>query len=166
MRRLSVLLASAVMALSLIAFAVVTGASAAPKQQAPQQQTKHFYGALDYSEAKASLYWGLGTSKDAANQASYNLCKKDGATDCVTIVWVYNGWVATAQSADNFEAGWGATTHEASNAAVMRCERRGGPVKRPGGRTQTSTRISKQRVATSYRVRKVSQRRPRRGSHT
>jgi hypothetical protein len=126
MRRLSVLLASAVMALSLIAFAVVTGASAAPKQQTPQQQTKHFYGALDYSLAKGTLYWGLGTSKHAANKSAYNLCKKDGATDCVTQVWVYNGWVATAQSADNFEAGWGATKHEASKAAVMRCESRGG----------------------------------------
>jgi hypothetical protein len=110
------------MALTLIAFAVVTGASAAPKQQSPQQQTNQFYGALDYSQAKGSLDWGVGTSKDAANQAAYNLCKKRGATDCVTIVWVYNGYVAIAESSKFFDVGWGATKQEAQDEAVKRCE--------------------------------------------
>jgi hypothetical protein len=120
MRRLSVLLASAVMALSLIAFAVVSGASAAPNQQ-PPQPTNQFYGALDYSKAKGALYWGLGTSKDAANQAAYDVCTKSGATDCLTIVWVYNGWVAVAESSKFFDVGWGATKQAASKAAVKRC---------------------------------------------
>ena len=122
MRRLSVLLASAVMALTLIAFAVVTGASAAPKQQTPQQQPNQSYGALDYSQAQDKFYWATGTSKEAANQAAYDACTKAGATDCLTRVWVYNGFVALAQSDQNFDVGWGATKDEASNAAVMRCE--------------------------------------------
>jgi Domain of unknown function (DUF4189) len=117
MRRLSILLISAVMALTLIAFAVVTGASAAPKQQ-----TNQFYGALDYSQAKGTVDWGTGTSKDAANQAAYNACKKRGATDCLTIVWVYNGYVAFAESSKFFDVGWGATKQAAQDEAVKRCE--------------------------------------------
>ena len=121
MRRLSVLLASAVMALSLIAFAVVSGASAAPKQQPPRQPTNQFYGAVDYSKAKGTLFWGSGTSKASVNRAAYNKCHKSGATDCVTIVWVYNGWVAVAEGSKFFNVGWGATKQAASKAAVKRC---------------------------------------------
>jgi hypothetical protein len=114
------LLACVVIALTLVA--VATGASAAPKQQ-----KSHFYGALDYSNAKGVLYWGHGTSKAAANKASYNACTKAGATDCQTVVWVYNGYIAYAQSSKFFDVGWGATKDEASNAAVKRCESGGAP---------------------------------------
>jgi Domain of unknown function (DUF4189) len=120
MRRLSVLLACVVMALTLIAIAVASGASAAPKQQVTPQN--HFYGALDYSTAKSALYWGHGTSKTAANQAAYNTCQKAGATDCQTVVWVYNGWLASAQSSKFFDVGWGPTKQWASGAAVTRCQ--------------------------------------------
>ncbi len=119
MRRLSVLLACALMAMTLLAIAVGTGASAAPK---------HFYGALDYSKAKSAVYWGTGTSKAAANQASYNNCHtKHGANDCLTVVWVYNGWVAVAQSNKFFDVGWGRTKQAASNTAVKRCQAGGAP---------------------------------------
>ena len=125
MRRLSILLASAVMALTLIAFAVVTGASAAPKQQAAP---KHFYGALDWSKAQGKVYWGSGTSKDAANRAAYNACSQmGGATDCLTLAWVYNGWVVVAQSSKLFDTGWGRTKQQASNAAVKNCQAGGAP---------------------------------------
>jgi Domain of unknown function (DUF4189) len=120
MKRLTVFLACVVIALTLVA--VATGASAAPKQQ-----KSHFYGALDYSKAKGALYWGHGTSKAAANKASYNVCKKDRATDCQTVVWVYNGYIAYAESRQFFDVGWGATKQKASNAAVKRCESGGAP---------------------------------------
>jgi hypothetical protein len=122
MRRLSILLACVVMALTLIAIAVATGASAATQQQ-PQQQTKKFYGAFDWSKAKGVLYWGTGTSKASVNRDAYNECHKSGATDCVTVVWVYNGWIAVAHNskAKIIGVGWGATKQAASNAAVKRC---------------------------------------------
>jgi hypothetical protein len=141
MRRLSVLLASAVMALTLIAVAAGVSA-AAPNQQQPTPN--HFYGALDYSQAKATLYWATGTSKDAANQAAYDACTKDGATDCLTIVWVYNGWIADAESSQSFAVGWGATKEEAQNEAVMRCESGGATCQATGWAQQTAIDPNKQ----------------------
>jgi Domain of unknown function (DUF4189) len=121
MRRLSVLLACVVMALTLIAFAVATGVSAAPKQQTAS------YGAVDVAQATGKFYYGSGPSKDAANQAAYDACTKAGATDCVTEVWVYNGYIALAESSKFHGWGWGATKEEASNAAVRNCEANGAP---------------------------------------
>ena len=125
MRRLSVLLASAVIALTLIA--VAAGVSAAAPNQQAQQQPKQFYAAVDVSKAKGKLYFGSGTSKDAANQAAYDACTKDGATDCLTEVWVYNGYIAKAQSSKFYDWGWGATKEEASNKAVTNCQAGGAP---------------------------------------
>ena len=122
MRRLTVLLASVVMALTLVA--VATGASAAaPKRVSPPpKQQGHFYGAVDSSRAKGFVYWGHGTSKAAANKASYNACHKTGATDCQTWVWVHNGWIAYASNPIFENVGWGATKEAASKAALRRCQ--------------------------------------------
>jgi hypothetical protein len=109
------------MALSLIAFAVVTGASAAPKQQTAS------YAAVDVSKAKGKFYVGIAPSKDAANQLAYKACTKAGATDCLTEVWVYNGFIALAQGSKTYGWGWGATKEEASNAAVTNCQAHGAP---------------------------------------
>ena len=129
MRRLSVLLASAVTALTLIAIAVVTGASAAPKQQPPpppKPPPNHFYGAYDWSQAQGMFYWGTGTSKTSANRDAYDECHNSGANDCKTVVWVYNGWAAVAYDGrkDVLGHGWGRTKRQAANRAVKRC---GGP---------------------------------------
>jgi hypothetical protein len=135
MRRLSVLLASGVMALTLIAITVATGASAAPK---PQQANtsfpppNHFYGALDYSKTTTDGYWGTGTTKAAANRAAYNRCRRHGATDCRTEIWVYNGWIALAQSSPvegrrYFWTDWARTKKAASNKALKRCRADGYP---------------------------------------
>jgi hypothetical protein len=141
MRRLTVLLACVVMALTLIAVAAGVSA-AAPNQQQPPPD--HFYGALDYSKAKGILYWGTGTSKDAANQASYDACTKGGATDCVTVVWVYNGWVAFAESSKFLAVDWGATKEEASAKAVKTCESGGAPPCKVLGTQQTAIDPNKQ----------------------
>ena len=125
MRRLSVLLACVVMALTLIAITVASGASAAPKQQAAP---KSFYGALDWTKAKGKLGWGSGTSKAAANRAAYKACSQlGGATDCKTITWVYNGWVVVAQGSKQFGTGWGHTKQQASKVAVKNCQAGGAP---------------------------------------
>jgi hypothetical protein len=143
MRRLSVLLASAVMALTLIA--VTAGVSAAAPNQQQPPPPDHFYGALDYSEANSTVYWATGTSKDAANQAAYDACTKDGATDCLTIVWVYNGWIAIAEDQSGAgEVGWGATKEKAQNEAVMRCESGGGTCQATGWAQQTAIDPNKQ----------------------
>ena len=95
MRRLSVLLAFVVMVVTLIAIAVATGASAAPKQQ-PQQE---FYGVLYFgkvSQTASDVYWGTGTSKASADQATHNTCQQ-AANNCKMLVWVHNGWVALVE---------------------------------------------------------------------
>jgi hypothetical protein len=128
MRRLPVLLACVVMALTLIAMAVATGASAAPKQQPPPPKPppNHFYGAFDWSKAQRTFYWGTGTSKASVNRDAYNECHNSGAKDCKTVVWVYNGWAAIAYDDRNkvVSVGWGRTKQQAANRAVKRC---GGP---------------------------------------
>jgi hypothetical protein len=125
MRRLSVLLVCVVMALTLIAITVATGASAAPKQQT---SPNHFYGAVDWSKAKNAVAWGSGTSKGSANRAAYNRCRATyKAKDCLTVVWVYNGWVAIAESNKYLGAGWGRTKQQAWNTAVKRCQSGGAP---------------------------------------
>jgi hypothetical protein len=97
MRRLSVLPAFVVMVVTIIAIAVaIGGASAAPKQQTPQQE---FYGVLYFgkvSQTASDVYWGTGTSKASADQATYNTCQQ-AATNCKMLVWVYNGWVALVE---------------------------------------------------------------------
>jgi hypothetical protein len=146
MRRLSILLACVVMALTLIALTVASGASAAPKQQPPPN---HFYGALDVSRAKLSQgapifgWYKTGASKASANRAAYNSCRSSGATDCQTRVWVYNGWIALAQSNEWTAFGWGRTERKALNTAVKNCRLGtasvgGGSACLPGGTAQTA----------------------------
>ena len=91
MRRLSVLLASVVMALTLVAFAVATGASAQPQAQ---QQAKKFYSAV--YEGTTAFYYGDGTSKAKAIEASRRRCEA-GDTGCAGVAWIYNGWIVIAQ---------------------------------------------------------------------
>jgi Domain of unknown function (DUF4189) len=127
MRRLSVLLASAVMALTLIAFAVATGVSAAPKQQQPPPN--NFYGALyigDVSQTQSAVYWETGTSEASAKQAALNTCEQQ-ATNCQLLVWVYNGWVAlfqgTAQGGNNtLFYRWDRTEQAAVAGAMKNCQ--------------------------------------------
>jgi hypothetical protein len=127
MRRLFVLLVSAVMALTLVAVAAGVS-SAAPNQQQAQPRTKQFYGAADVSKAKARIYWGSGASKAAANRAAYGACSQlGGATDCVTVAWVYNGYVAKAESSKFYDMGWGHTKQRAFRAAVRNCQAGGAP---------------------------------------
>ena len=121
MRRLSVLLACVVMALTLIAITVATGASAAPKQKG-NLPPNHFYGAIDYSKAKNVSYWGHGATKAAANRAAYNNCHKmHGANDCRTQIWVYNGWIALVEGKTGFGFEWGRTEKVAKNKALQLC---------------------------------------------
>jgi hypothetical protein len=127
MRRLSVLLACVVMALTLIAFAVATGVSAAPKQQPGQK----FYGALyigTISQTQDATYWSTGTSEASAKQAALNSCEQK-ATNCRLFVWVYNGWVALAQGKaqggpDPFlvTAHWDRTEQRAVAGAMKNCQ--------------------------------------------
>jgi hypothetical protein len=93
MRRLFVLLVSAVMALTLIAVAAGVSA-AAPKQQAPQPGPNDSYGALYASNTKGALFWGTGASKAAAVRKASASCQ---AKDCDLFIWVKNGWVAFSQ---------------------------------------------------------------------
>jgi hypothetical protein len=135
MRRLSVLLACVVMTMILIAIAVATGASAAPKQQPPPN---HFYGALDLSVAKDEVYWGRGTTKASANRAAYNNCRSWAANDCRTVVWVYNGWVAAAESQKYVGWDWGRTKQQASSNAVKNCQSGGAPPCKVFGSSRTA----------------------------
>ena len=116
MRRLSVLLVSAVMALTLIALAVATGASA-------QQQNK-FYSTL--YEGKKAFYVGDGTSKAAAIKNGQAVCEaKD--TKCKGVVWVYNGYIAiaegkTPQGGFGYAAGIGHTQKDAKAQSIKACK--------------------------------------------
>jgi uncharacterized protein DUF4189 len=142
MRRLSVLLACVVMALTLIAITVASGASAAPKQQVTpwthNLPSNYYYGAVDWSQAKATLYVGYGPSKASANQAAYNRCRKNGATDCVTKVWVYNGYLAEAESSKWVGFGWGRTWPQARDTALKNCQGAGAPPCKIGWFSQTA----------------------------
>jgi len=125
MRRLSVLLASVVMALTLIA--VAAGVSAAQTQ--PQQAKKGFYGVAYYSVQNETAYWGVGASKTSANYAAYNECVAR-AFDCMpeNNVWVYNGGVAIVLNDDGESwLGWDETKEDAASGTLAACEQAGVP---------------------------------------
>ena len=120
MRRLSVLLASAVMALTLIAFAVATGASA---QQ--QQQQGKFYSVV--FEGDAAFYFGDATSERAAFAASRRKCEA-ADTNCTARAWVYNGWIVIAagkneQGGFEYPMGMSKTKQQATANAMTGCRR-------------------------------------------
>jgi hypothetical protein len=126
MRRLSLLLVSAVMALTIIA--VATGvSSAAPKQQ-PPPPPNHFYGALyigDVSQTQSFVYWETGTSEASAKQAALNTCEQQ-ATNCQLWIWVYNGWVALFQGTkdgnNTLFGRWDRTEQAAVGGAMKNCQ--------------------------------------------
>jgi hypothetical protein len=112
MRRLSVLLASAVMALTLIALAVATGASA---------QQNMFYGASYHSAAKNAAYGELGTTKASAITASRESCEA-AANDCTPQVWVYNGVIVVVQGKKTITYAPGPTVDAATASGIKTCE--------------------------------------------
>jgi hypothetical protein len=125
MRRLSVLLASVVMALTLIA--VAAGGSAA--QTPPPPAKKGFYGVAYYSFQNETAYWGVGASKNSANYAAYNECVAR-AFDCKAEnnVWVYNGGVAIVLNDDGETwLNWDITKEDAASGALADCEQAGVP---------------------------------------
>src|SRR4028118_434276 len=123
MRRLFVLLVSAVMALTLIAVAAGVSA-AAPNQQAPQPGPNDFYGALYVSNTKGALFWDTGASKAAVVRKASASCQ---AKDCDLFIWVKNGWVAFSQgrakSGRGFErfGRWGRTEKAVVAGSMRNC---------------------------------------------
>jgi hypothetical protein len=116
MRRLSVLLACVVMALTLVALAVATGASA-------QQQDK-FYAAV--YEGKKAFYYGDGASKAAAIEDSRRRCEA-GDTNCKGRNWVENGWLVvlqgkTQQGGVGYVTSYGHTKQEAVDNGMKLCQ--------------------------------------------
>ena len=140
MRRLSVLLACGVMALTLIAIAA--GASAAaPKQQPPQPGAKEFYGALYYSQTAKNgcCYFATGTSQAAAEKAAHDYCQqKTQAQDCKLSVWVKNGYIALVTAKQGFAADYGSTAQEATQKAMSACQQGNGTGCKPAGTGKTA----------------------------
>ena len=134
-RRLFVLLVSAVMALTLIAVAAGVSA-AAPNQQQPGP--KEYYLVLSYSPGKDCCFWSTGTTKASATRASVAYCKQQTkAKDCRLGVWVRNGYVAVAESANTTGVAYGRTAQEATKKALTNCERPG-PACKPVGTAKTA----------------------------
>ena len=139
MRRLSVLLASAVMALTLIAVAAgVSGA--APNQQPPAD---HFYGAFYYGGSTDEVYGATGTTQEAAIQAASAACEK-AATDCVGIAWVTNGWLAIVYSDTNLWWGFAPTEKEAMDVTLKGCQDAGEKNCQPHASLETAIDPKKQ----------------------
>jgi hypothetical protein len=119
MRRLVLLLAGVVMALTLIA--VAAGVSAA----APKQQQEEFYGATygsygDSTSPPNKVFFRTGTTKAAAIKAANNACLAV-AKQCQGELWVYNGWLAFAQGKTSVSFGAGRTKQQAANFALNGC---------------------------------------------
>ena len=116
MRRLTVLLATVVMALTLIALAVATGASA--------QQTQP-YGVLYTSDT--ALHWDTGASKAEADQNASAACQDANDGACVFEVWVKDGWAAYTEGENpdgtfSYWVSWGETEQEATTDALATCQ--------------------------------------------
>ena len=147
MKRLCILLASAVMALTLIAVAAGVSA-AAPDQQQPGP--KEYYGVLSYSPGKACCFWSAGTTKASATRASVAYCKQQTkAKDCRLAVWVRNGYVAVAESAKITGVAYGRTGQEATKEALTNCAR-SGPACGPIGTAKTAL-DKKQKTTGGYK---------------
>ena len=128
MRRLYVLLVSAVMALTLIA---VAGASAA----APQKDSVVTgAGPTDYlatsSDKQGVAYPGYSNTgiQDASTQAMRK-CQAAGSGKCFSDQWVRNGYIAYALADEDKYVAWAAghTRGEATSQAVKYCQRGGFP---------------------------------------
>jgi hypothetical protein len=120
MRRLAVLLVSAVIALTLVAFAVATGASA---QQQPG--ATDFYGVLYWSDTE--LHWETGTSKATTDEAASAACQDANDGPCELAAWVYNGWVAYTEGANPdgtvyANASWDRKQSDAEANGLAGCE--------------------------------------------
>jgi len=117
MRRLSLLLVSAVMALTLIA--VAAGVSAA----APQQQAPHNY-LVTYSDDTGVAYPGYSsTGLGAASIAAQRKCEAEGTGKCYGDVWVQNGYIAYVLNGDETQLFWtfGHTRSQATSQALNNC---------------------------------------------
>ena len=96
MRRLYMLLASAVIATILIAVAAGVASAGDPFLDGGD------YGALAVSSSLGHAYTGSATSVTTAKKVAYNKCHEAAKTashylkDCQGAVWVRNGWVAVA----------------------------------------------------------------------
>jgi hypothetical protein len=125
MRRLSLLLISAVMALTLVAVAAgVSGAKTAPGQQQPPDPSQE-YGVL--LESDTSLWWATGTAYVDAQQKADADCQAANDGPCVLAVWVQNGWAAYTQG-ENPDgtiaafASWESTEQLAVDAGMQACQ--------------------------------------------
>jgi hypothetical protein len=114
MRRLSVLLACVVMALTLVAISLAPGAAVA-------QPPGHFYGATYYSPTQDQVYGGTGPTLSSAIQATSNRCQQD-ANDCAPQLWVYNGWIAFVSGDRAVWFSAGRTEQQALAGALTNCQ--------------------------------------------
>jgi hypothetical protein len=118
MRRLSVLLGSAVIALTLIALTVATGAYAQPPD--PIESYAAVY------QGKNMHYFGDGTSKESAIRVSRVKCE-EGDTNCKGQLWVHNGYLVvlqgkTQQGGVGFVYTAGHTEQEAVDSGMKACQ--------------------------------------------
>jgi Domain of unknown function (DUF4189) len=128
MRRVYILLASAVIATTFIAVASSTGASATPTQQGEQ------FGAMAFAPSLSSIGNGVdvefASRKGAAKRAALADCQARGVShsnyygqDCQGAVWVRNGWAAVAwekePSAPPYKVAWGSGWGPTSDIAIF-----------------------------------------------
>jgi hypothetical protein len=120
MRRLSVLVACLVVALTLIAIAVVPGASAAPKQQQPVEDYL-----VTWSDPQLNAYPGYSSGIVPASRQAQLKCETEaGAGNCTADVWVRNGYIAYVLNFDESTVWyhWGHTRGEAVQRALTGCQ--------------------------------------------
>jgi hypothetical protein len=126
MRRLYILLASGVIAATLIAVASSTGASAAGEK----------FAAIAFTPSLADASPGEGFYLQQAKRAAIAECQHAGSVfpehyrdDCQGAVWVRNGWAAVAMEATlegppfypQWGWGWGDTQDTAETNALKYC---------------------------------------------
>jgi Domain of unknown function (DUF4189) len=119
MRRLYVLLVSAVMALTLIAFAGAPGAAQA--QPAPDE----YYGAAYYGTQTDTVYFRTDPTQAGAIQGASADCQSKN-TDCQPGVWVRDGWLAAVYSDTSVYFGVGTDQQAAEDDAMQQCQADGG----------------------------------------
>jgi len=119
MRRLTVLLATVVMALTPIAFAVAPGAAQA--QPAPNE----YYGAAYYGTQTDTVYFRTDPTQAGAIQGASDDCQAKN-TDCQPGVWVRDGWLAAVYSDTSVYFGVGKDQQAAEDDAMQQCQADGG----------------------------------------